>query len=222
MSDQQQQRWQRGDHIYWTYRDPSFPDLVDQRPVTVIADDDQHLAVWLAAGTRMLYQVTTDSHDLRSLRGTDRFTAPRTQAVRTWTGSGILAVFQPHTMYSVWFFETQPGVRNSYYVNIEEEFTRTDSGFESSDLVLDVLVSPGGTCTFKDEDELELAHRAGAFSTAKVEQIRQVAHQAVEDVSRWKFPFSAGYEGFQPDSDWTVPTLPADAEWEFEDVAEGD
>lgn len=219
MGNQQQQRWQRGDQVVWTYRNPDFPDLVDQRPVTVIADDDQHLAVWMAAGTRMLYQVSTDGQDLRSLSGTDRFTAPRAQAVRNWVGSGILAVFQPNTMYSVWFFETKPGVRNSYYVNIEEEFTLSDSGIETSDLVLDVLVGPDRTCTFKDEDELELAHRAGVFSTAKAEQIRQVAQQAVKDVEHWEFPFNAGYEGFQPDPEWTVPTLPTDADWEFEDVA---
>ncbi|PCC41441.1 DUF402 domain-containing protein [Brevibacterium aurantiacum] len=223
MSDHQQhQRWQRGDQILWTYRNSDFPHLVDQRPVTVVADDDHHLAVWMAADTRMLYQVTTDGHDLRSVSGTDRFTAPRAQAVRNWVGSGILAVFQPNTMYSVWFFETKPGLRNSYYVNIEEEFTRSDSGIVTSDLVLDVLVGPDRDCAFKDEDELELAHRAGVFSTSKVEQIRQVAQQAVEDVEHWEFPFNAGYEGFQPDPDWTVPTLPADAHWEFDDDAERD
>lgn len=75
MSDQQHQRRQRGDQIFWTYRDPSFPDLVDQRPVTAIADDDHHFAVWWAADTRMLYQVSTNGQDLRSLSGTDRFTA---------------------------------------------------------------------------------------------------------------------------------------------------
>lgn len=217
-----QQHWQRGDQIVWTYRDPGFPDLVDQRPVTVVADDDHHLAVWLAADTRMLYQVTADGHDLRSLSGTDRFTAPRAQAVKNWVGSGILAVFQPNTMYSVWFFESKSGARNSYYVNIEEEFTRSDSGIETSDLVLDVLVSPDRICTLKDEDELELAHRARMFSTAKVEQIREVARQSVEDVEHWEFPFNAGYEDFQPDPDWTVPALPADADWEFEDVQRRD
>lgn len=211
-------RWQRGDTILWTYRNPDFPDLADQRPVTVVADDDQHLAVWMAAGTRMLYQVSADGQDLRSLDGADRFTAPRAQAVRNWVGSGILAVFQPRTMYSVWFFETEPGVRDSYYVNIEEEFERSNSGIESSDLVLDVLVGHDRTCTYKDEDELEFASQAGVFSTTKVEKIRQAAQQAVKVAEHWGFPFNAGYQRFQPDTVWSVPKLPADAVWEFDDA----
>lgn len=209
-------RWQRGDQIFWTYRNPNFPSLVDLRPVTVVAHDEQHLAVWMAAGTRMLYHVSADGKELRSLGGTDQFTAPRAQAVRRWAGSGVLAVFQPRTMYSVWFFRTESGLRNSYYVNIEEEFTQSASGIESSDLVLDVLAGPDRSCALKDEDELECAYRAGKFSAAKVAQIRDVAQQAMTDVENWVFPFNAGYETFQPDPDWTVPDLPADAEWEFD------
>ena len=155
MSDEHR-RWQRGDHIFWTYRNPDFPDLVDRRPVTVIADDERHLAVWLAPGTRMLFQVSADGQELRSLSGTGPFTAPRAQAVRSWAGSGIVAVFQPETMYSVWFCETAPGVRETYYVNIEEECIRTASGIESADLVLDVVAGPDRRCAFKDEDELAL------------------------------------------------------------------
>lgn len=62
---------------------PRFPGLVDQRPVTVVADDDQHLAVWIAAGRRMLYQVSADGQDLRCAspgnQSTHRPTCPSSQ-----------------------------------------------------------------------------------------------------------------------------------------------
>ncbi|SEE86172.1 Protein of unknown function [Arthrobacter alpinus] len=209
-------RWQRGDNITWTYIDPTFPDLLDLRPVTVVADDDRHLAVWLAPGTRMLYQVIADGSDIRSLEGGKRFIAPRAQAVRKWSGSGILAVFQPETMYSVWFFETQSGLRDSYYVNIEEPFTRTEQGIVSSDLVLDVVVKADHSFKYKDEDELEFAHQAGVLSSSRVMEIQRAAADAIVTVNSWGFPFNAGFEAFQPDRTWPVPALPNTATWDFQ------
>lgn len=209
-------RWQRGDAILWTYTNPAFPDLVDQRPVTVVADDDRHLAVWLAPGSRMLHQVIADGSPIRSLEGSNRFTAPRAQAIRDWAGGGILAVFQPETMYSVWFFETGSGLRDSYYINIEVPYVRTDDGIETSDLVLDVVVSADHSWQYKDEDELEFAQEAGLFSANDVEKIRQAADDAVKDVTAWSFPFNANYEKFQPNPGWPVPSLPHDASWTFE------
>lgn len=216
MNSSSAHHWQRGDKITWTYRDPGFPDLLDTRPVTVVADDASHLAVWLAPGTRVLHPVIADGSDIRSLDGTKMFTAPRAQAVRDWSGAGVLVVFQPGTMYSVWFFETRPGVRDSYYVNIEAPFTRSEEGIESSDLLLDVVVKADRSFRYKDEDELEFAHQAGVLSSSEVRDIRGAAADAVQTVKRWGFPFDAGFEAFQPDQTWPVPALPATARWDFE------
>lgn len=212
----QEARWKRGDSILWTYTNPDFPGLVDQRPVTVVADDDQHLAVWLAPGSRMLHQVLADGSSIRSVEGTRRFTEPRAQAVKDWVGSGILAVFQPDTMYSVWFFESESGLHDSYYINIEAPLVRTDTGIETSDLVLDVVVAADRSYRYKDEDELAFAHQAGLFSDGDVATIRQAASDAVDDVTAWRFPFNAGYEVFQPDPAWPIPSLPREASWTFE------
>ncbi|WP_162150504.1 DUF402 domain-containing protein [Arthrobacter sp. H5] len=164
----------------------------------------------------MLYQVLADGRDIRSIEGAGRFTEPRAQAVRQWSGSGILAVFQPHTMYSVWFFETGTGARDLYYVNIERTYTRTGTGIESSDLVLDVVVGPDRGVSYKDEDELEFAHQAGLMSDATLTQVRQAAADAVSVVERWEYPFNAGFESFQPDPQWPIPGLPVGASWTFE------
>ena len=93
-------------------------------------------------------------------------------------------MFQPATNYSVWFFETSAGVRDSYYVNIEAPFTRTVAGIESSDLILDVVVKADRSFSYKDEDELEFAHRAGVLTSAQVVAIRRTAADAVEVITR--------------------------------------
>ncbi len=102
-------RWSRGDQILWTYTNPAHPGLYDQRPVTVIADDENHLAVWLESGTRMLHHVLAD-------------------------GSGI----------------------------------------------------------------------------------RAAADAAIDDIRAWAFPFDSDYPDFQPDPDWPMPDLPAEATWDFD------
>lgn len=57
-----------------------------------------------------------------------RFGAARAQGIKEWQGKGIVAVLQPGADYSVWFFETSNGRRDSFYVNIEVPFTRLERG----------------------------------------------------------------------------------------------
>lgn len=224
-------RWSRGDQILWTYTNPAHPGLYDQRPVTVIADDENHLAVWLESGTRMLHHVLADGSGIRTADGPARFGAPRAQGRKRWQGPGIVAVFQPGADYSVWFFENREGQtteaapseaavasarHDSFYVNLEEPFTRFDSGILTSDHVLDIVVDSDGTYRLKDEDELEFAREAGMFSDEKIARIRAAANSAIDDIRAWAFPFDSDYPDFQPDPDWPMPDLPAEATWDFD------
>lgn len=208
--------WQRGTQILWTYANPAHPGLVDQRPVTVIADDDRHLAVWLESGTRMLHEVLADGSGIRTADGPARFSSSRAQGVKRWQGPGIVAVFQPGADYSVWFFETSSSLRDSYYINLEAPFTRFDHGILTSDHVLDIVVDAEGSHRLKDTDELEFALEAGMFTSEQVARIRSAAQAAVEDIRAWRFPFDSEYPSFQPDPEWPLPSLPADATWAFE------
>ncbi|WP_152346118.1 DUF402 domain-containing protein [Brevibacterium sp. CFH 10365] len=226
-------RWRRGDQILWTYTNPAHPGLYDQRPVTVIADDEKHLAVWLESGTRMLHHVLADGSGIRTADGPARFGAPRAQGLKRWQGPGIVAVFRPGADYSVWFFVNRasrttdaeaassgspavPVRRDSFYVNLEEPFTRFDRGILTSDHVLDIVVDADGTYRLKDEDELEFARGAGMFSDDKVARIRAAADSAIDDIRAWVFPFDSDYPDFRPDPDWPMPDLPAEATWDFE------
>lgn len=208
--------WQYGDQILWTYTNPAHPGLVDQRPVTVIADDERHLAVWLESGTRMLHHVLADGRGIREADGPARFGAPRAQGVKDWQGPGIVAVFQPGVAYSVWFFLTRSGLRDSFYVNLEDPYTRFESGILTADHVLDIVVDAPGGYRLKDEDELNFAFDAGMFSAEQVARIRSAAETAIADISAWRFPFDSDYPHFRPNPDWPIPTLPADAAWDFE------
>lgn len=210
------ERWSPGEVILWTYRNPRFPRLRDEYPVTVVSDDEQGLVVWLAPGTPVLSQVLADGAPIRSAAGPAMFTLPRAQAVRTWFGSGIVVAFPPDACFTVSFFELEDGTRAAYYVNLELPVVRTRQGMECVDLVLDILVRQGPTYRFKDEDELEFARQAGVFSGDDELFIREAAQEALALVEVWAHPFDAGLEDFTPNPGWSVPQLPADATWDID------
>ena len=165
----------------------------------------------------MLHHVLADGSGIRTASGPARFGAPRAQGLKRWQGPGIVAVFQPGTDYSVWFFANPNSVRrDSFYVNLEEPFTRFEGGILTSDHVLDIVVDADGTFHLKDEDELEFAREVGMFSDEKVERIRSAADSAIEDIRAWAFPFDSDYPDFRPDPAWPMPDLPAETSWDFE------
>lgn len=202
--------------ILWAYRHPGFPHLRDEYPVTVVSDDEQGLVVWLAPGTDVLSQVLADGTPIRSATGPAMFTQPRAQAVRTWSGSGILVAFPPGACFTVSFFELEDGTRAAYYVNLELPVVRTDQGMECVDLVLDILVRQGPTHRLKDEDELEFAREASIYSADDELFIREAAQKALAVVKDWGYPFNAGLEHFTPDPKWSAPQLPAATTWDFD------
>jgi len=85
----------------------------------------------------------------------------------------------------------------------------------SRDHVLDVWVEHDRTFQRKDEDELVLAVEQGRYTQAGADAITAVAAE-IEDVLRaWGSPPCDGWESFQPDPAWPVPTLaePAAQPW---------
>lgn len=69
-------------------------------------------------------------------------------------------------------FFTTGGLRN-WYVNFEHPTCRTNDGFDTFDLTVDLVIDPDlSTLTWKDEDEYAHVRRLGIFTDTE--------HQAVE------------------------------------------
>ncbi|MGW0581239.1 DUF402 domain-containing protein, partial [Streptomyces sp. NPDC002920] len=49
--------WEPGEQILWRYRENGGTGLHIARPVTVVRDDEELLAVWLAPGTQVVKPV---------------------------------------------------------------------------------------------------------------------------------------------------------------------
>ena len=90
-------------------------------------------------------------------------------------------------------------------------------GVQLHDYVLDIVVRPGMSWTWKDVDEFEELIARGFFSAEHVSSIRAEAAQVVRTIESVGPPFCDGWEDWRPDPSWAVPRLPDDwfgVDWE--------
>ena len=99
--------------------------------------------------------------------------------------------------HAVWHFP------ESWYVNLQEPYRRTKHGIDTADQLLDLVRTRAGRWSWKDEHELEAAVAAGYVSEADARAIRAEAERVIAADA-----FPTGWESWQPDPTWPLPTLP--------------
>ncbi|AJZ82579.1 DUF402 domain-containing protein [Streptomyces antimycoticus] len=203
-------RWAPGDHILWRYRANASELIHICRPVTVVEDTAELLAVWLAPGTPCVKPQLTDGTSVHREPLSTRYTKPRTTALSQWFGTGVLKLARPGEPWSVWLFWDQGWQFKNWYVNLEEPLVRRARGVDSEDHFLDIAVYPDRSWEWKDEDEFAQAQRAGLMGPEQAERVRTAGRAAVATVESWGAPFRDGWEDWRPDPAWSVPALPAD------------
>ncbi len=180
-------------------------------PVTVVQDDDDCLAVWVAPGTPICRAIPADGLDLRARPVADRFTCDKHFAVVPWFGAGVLRVTYPGEAHSSWLFRRPEDHEQTWgwYGNLEDPLRRSDLGVHTVDHVLDVWLDlTTGTVGWKDEDELDAAIALGRFTPAEAGAIRAHGEQVFAAMQRRDAPYDGIWLRWAPDPVWPVPPLP--------------
>ncbi|MFF1274450.1 DUF402 domain-containing protein [Streptomyces marokkonensis] len=202
--------WVPGTQILWRYRENGGARIHIARPVTVVRDDPELLAVWMAPGTECVKPVLADGTPVHREPLATRYTKPRTVLRDRWSGTGVLKLARPGDPWSVWLF-WEPGWQfKNWYVNLEEPLARWAGGVDSEDHFLDISVHPDRAWYWRDEDEFAQARRDGLVDPALAGRVREAGRAAVGVIGAWGPPFSDGWENWRPDPSWTVPSLPQD------------
>ena len=112
------------------------------------------------------------------------------------------------------FFVTGPGsastLRN-WYVNFERPIRRTEDGFDTFDLVVDLVIAPDlSRWRWKDEDEYAHARRLGVVSDAEDRAVTAARDRALAMLEgRTDFFADAGtWAAWRWDPAWPPPCLP--------------
>lgn len=202
--------WAPGTRVLWRYRGNGTDAPHICRPVTVVTDTPELLAVWLAPGTECVRPELADGTPVHLEPLETRYIKPRRTVRCRWTGSGVLKLARPGEPWSVWIFRDPEGVFRNWYMNLEEPRTRWRGGVDSEDHFLDLSVAPDRSVEWHDEDEFAAARRAGLVDDALARRVRAAGRAAVERIAAWGPPFCDGWEHWRPDPRWPVPSLPDD------------
>lgn len=149
-------------------------DVWTVRPVTVVADCAEVIALWLAPGTITRYP-TGPQHGVHTV---DHWLAHDWElADRPWVGEGTLRITRPGDPSDVWISPPSPGAGwQGWYVNMQEPLRRVESGFVTMDKILDLVVARDlSSWEWKDEEEFAYAQAAGLFDEAEAAAIRSAA-----------------------------------------------
>ncbi|MFD9214291.1 DUF402 domain-containing protein [Streptomyces sp. NPDC059544] len=204
------EHWAPGEQILWRYRGNGSSDVHICRPVTVVRDTDELLAVWMAPGTECVKPVLADGTPVHHEPLATRYTAPRRTVRAHWSGTGVLKLARPGDAWSVWLFWEQGWQFRNWYVNLEEPHLRWSGGIDSEDHFLDITVQPDRTWRWLDEDEFDQARTTGLMDEDQARRVRSAGLDAVGVIRDWGPPYSDGWEDWRPDPRWPVPELPGD------------
>ncbi|WP_166020386.1 DUF402 domain-containing protein [Streptomyces chilikensis] len=189
-----------------------------EHALRVVADTGEALLVACppGAGTRWptLYVEARAVGD-RTVR-TEAFDAMATGrwelTAAVWQETEVLLWKPPAEWFSVNAFYTEGGLRN-WYVNFEHPTTRTEGGFDTLDLTVDLVVAPDLTSwQWKDEDEYAHVRRLGIVTDLEHRAVDTARDRALAMIEERSGPFAdaATWAAWRWNPSWPTPVLPRD------------
>ena len=182
------------------------------RPMRVVRDDGEFVALWFPRGTRWMAPIDDPARDWDGDRGE---LLDACAASGSWTHRELKCVVETlqllragdwHALRVSWLPDGEPW---GWYVNLQEPFRRSATGFETMDLALDVLVEPDRSWRWKDEDELETFVARGVFGPELPPRLRDEGLRVATKAEWREAPFDEPWHDWRPDPAWELPALPA-------------
>ncbi len=174
-------------------------------PVTIVADRDDLVALYLAPGTVCRRRAGRRGGP----RGRQMVEDSGLHEDWVWQESRRLVLCRPDASHAVsLFWRHADDTFLCWYVDILLPFRRTPLGFDTRDLILDVVIDPDRTWHLKDEDELAWAEEQGLISPEEATRIRDEARHAVSLLEAGDLIYSEEWISWHPDCAWPTPTIP--------------
>jgi hypothetical protein len=177
----------------------------------LVRDEGERVALWFPRGTRWKAPTLHPDHPWQHDRG---HRLAECAARGEWVfrdgewDVDTLWLMCEGDWHSVWVSWLPGGEHWGWYVNLQRPFRRTDLGFETMDLMLDLIVDPDRTWRWKDEDELATWTERGLLDSALAGRIRAEGLEVAGRAERNESPFSEPWPDWRPDPSWELPRLP--------------
>lgn len=115
-------------------------------------------------------------------------------------GSGVPPWYAP-------YLGSISGRFKGYKVDLSSPYKRTAIGFDVTDNALDVMVRPDLSWYWKDEAALQRFVGQGVFTPEEAGSFYAEGTRAIQAIERRESPFVDGWDSWQPDANWPIPTL---------------
>jgi hypothetical protein len=163
-------------------------------PVVVVRDEPELLATYIAEGTPFSFPEgsfpTPDGRHPWHCR-------------RRWEGHGVLMLQRPGDAHAIWVFWDGPDREfHGWYVNLQEPFRRTDRGYDTQDLELDIWVPAEGGWEWKDAEVLDERIREGRYTADQVEETWAEGRRVVAELDAGRRWWDPGWAEWAPDPTW--------------------
>jgi hypothetical protein len=175
-------------------------------PALVLEDTQDHIVTFQPVGTAIMRQTGLRGPGVRNMfpNGWDGH-----HEEQQWQGRPVVRAHPAGEPWSVWrWLEADGSWSSTFYMNLEQPWTRTPIGYDSHDWILDLVVrlSPF-QAGWKDADELEWSVEAGVISVATANDIQTAGRRALRSAEALEWPFDEDWNQWLPDDDWPVPQM---------------
>lgn len=203
-------KWQPGDVATLRRVRNSPADLV--APARIVEHDASRTILFLQAGSPLKVRANEAGERIgRDLPLMEREGQIASLADDSWTDNHALMVHEPHRLGSVWlFWLAESRSFNNYYINLQAPLEPSPVGFDTADYLLDIVVQPDLSWSWKDEEEFEEALEQELISPVLLHAVRAEGRRFIREIEGRQWPFGQGLEGWRPEPEWDVPALPED------------
>ncbi|MEM9654876.1 MAG: DUF402 domain-containing protein [Actinomycetota bacterium] len=179
-----------------TYRELCGDSVMTALPLRVVADTPELTVLYLAPETTFRAGRAPGGGPVRDLSTWESVTA-------TWVGGSFLRLVPAGRWYCVDLEFNGDRQFTGYYVNFQHPTQRTARGFDTVDLVLDLVVEPDGTARTKDTEDFEAAVADGHITRQVADRIRKEADRIGGEVADGRVPLDADrWLGWTAAADW--------------------
>ncbi|MEV6979135.1 DUF402 domain-containing protein [Kitasatospora sp. NPDC093806] len=130
-----------------------------------------------------------------------------------WRDTVVRSRFETGSWFSLHYFQ-DPATAEPLrlYVNFERPATRTGTGIDTLDLLVDLVVEPDlSGHAFKDEDEYAHGRRLGFVTDHDHRRVERAREHVLGLLGDRAGPFADPWPRWAPDPSWPLPALPAAA-----------
>jgi Protein of unknown function (DUF402) len=197
--------WNRGAQI--TIREHWNNKVWTVRPVTVVADTPDVIALYMMPGTIYKHPRAIDGSPVPHFLPDDWMLVDQ-----QWWGGSALYLSPPGQWYVILGLFGDDNQRiERWYVNLQTPYQRTHLGFDYLDQELDIVINRELTeWIWKDEEQFLDAQRRGCIPVQQAAHVRRVGENILEQLQAGRLTLPEPWRHWRPPKQWDIPPIPHD------------